>query len=63
MSTAWRVRARLGHRAERTIAMMTAEQYRDSLRDGRRVFCQGTEIDDVTTHPLTRLAVDWVAGG
>jgi 4-hydroxybutyryl-CoA dehydratase / vinylacetyl-CoA-Delta-isomerase len=43
--------------------MMTAEQYRASLRDGRRVFCQGREIEDVTTDPLTRLSVDWVAGG
>ena len=43
--------------------MMTAEQYRASLRDGRRVFCQGAEITDVTTDPLTRLSVDWVAGG
>ena len=43
--------------------MMTGEQYRESLRDGRRMFCQGRAIDDVTTDPLTSLAVDWVADG
>ncbi|MDG2114699.1 MAG: 4-hydroxyphenylacetate 3-hydroxylase N-terminal domain-containing protein, partial [Actinomycetota bacterium] len=43
--------------------MMTGEQYRESLRDGRKMFCQGREIDDVTTDPLTKLAVDWVADG
>ena len=43
--------------------MMTGEQYRQSLRDGRRVFCQGRRIDDVATDPLTRLAADWVADG
>lgn len=43
--------------------MMTGEQYRESLRDGRRVFGNGRRIDDVTTDPLTRLSVDWVAKG
>lgn len=43
--------------------MMTGEQYRESLRDGRKMFCQGRQIDDVTTDPLTKLAVDWVADG
>src|SRR5262245_30299829 len=43
--------------------MMTGEEYRASLRDGRVVYCQGQRIDDVTTHPLTRRAVDWIADG
>lgn len=43
--------------------MMNAEQYRESLRDGRRVFGNGRAITDVTTDPLTKLAVDWVASG
>src|SRR4051794_11376671 len=47
----------------RTEMMMTGEEYRESLRDGRKVFCQGERIDDVTTHPLTRLAVDWIVRG
>lgn len=32
----------------------TGEQYLESLRDGRRVFCDGELIDDVTTNPKTR---------
>ena len=43
--------------------MMTGEQYRESLRDGRRIFGNGRLIADVTTDPLTKLAVDWVATG
>ena len=43
--------------------MMTGEEYRESLRDGRKVYCQGERIDDVTTHPLTKLAVDWIVRG
>jgi 4-hydroxybutyryl-CoA dehydratase / vinylacetyl-CoA-Delta-isomerase len=43
--------------------MMTGEQYRASLRDGRRVYCQGRQVVDVTTDPLTRLSVEWVADG
>ena len=43
--------------------MMTGEQYRASLRDGRKVYCQGRQVVDVTTDPLTRLSVDWVADG
>lgn len=43
--------------------MMTGEEYRESLRDGRVVYCQGQRIDDVTTHAMTRLAVEWIADG
>ncbi len=43
--------------------MLTGEQYRASLRDGRRIFSQGRRVEDVTTDPLTRKAVDWVADG
>jgi len=43
--------------------MMTGTQYRESLRDGRRVYCQGRQVTDVTTDPLTKLSVDWVADG
>ena len=35
----------------------TAEQYRDGLRDGRRVFYQGKPVPDVTAHPELRIAV------
>jgi len=43
--------------------MMTGEQYRESLRDGRQMYCQGRQLEDVTTDPLTKMAVDWVADG
>ena len=43
--------------------MMTGDEYRESLRDGRRIFGHGRQIDDVTTDPHTRLAVDWIADG
>ena len=39
--------------------MRTGAEYRDSLRDGRRVWIMGGGwIDDVTTHPATRPMVD-----
>ena len=43
--------------------MMTGDQYRASLRDGRQVFFGGRRVDDVTTHPLLRQSVDWAAAG
>jgi 4-hydroxybutyryl-CoA dehydratase/vinylacetyl-CoA-Delta-isomerase len=33
------------------------EQYRESLRDGRRVYYRGERVEDVTTHPVMRHAV------
>jgi 4-hydroxybutyryl-CoA dehydratase/vinylacetyl-CoA-Delta-isomerase len=38
--------------------MMNGEQYRASLRDGRRMFIAGARVEDVTTHPSFRAAVD-----
>ena len=39
--------------------MRTGAEYRDSLRDGRKVWVMGEGlIDDVTTHPATRAMVD-----
>ena len=39
--------------------MRTGAEYRESLRDGRRVWVMGEGlIDDVTTHPATRAMVD-----
>ncbi|GAA3516162.1 4-hydroxyphenylacetate 3-hydroxylase N-terminal domain-containing protein [Aeromicrobium panaciterrae] len=42
--------------------MMNADQYRESLRDGRRLFVNGERVEDATTHPLFRAAVDSAAG-
>ena len=36
----------------------TGAQYRDSLRDGRRVWIDGERVADVTTHPAFRPLVD-----
>ena len=39
--------------------MRTGAEYRQALRDGRRVWVMGEGmIDDVTTHPATRAMVD-----
>ena len=32
----------------------TVEQYLDSLQDGRRIYCLGKRVKDVTTHPIIR---------
>lgn len=43
----------------------TVEQYLESLRDGRVLYCLGERVKDVTTHPVLRRvvmagAMDWV---
>ena len=39
--------------------MRTGKEYREALRDGRRVWIMGEgAVDDVTTHPATRAMVD-----
>lgn len=43
--------------------MMTPEQYRESLRDGRVTYLDGRRVLDVTAKPLLRAAIDWVADG
>ena len=41
------------------MTMRGGADYRDALRDGRRVWIMGGGwIDDVTTHPATRAMVD-----
>lgn len=43
------------------MALMTVEEYRNSLRDGRAVYYRGQRVDDVTTHPVIGRAVDHAA--
>src|SRR5450432_4061537 len=39
--------------------MRTGADYREALRDGRKVFVMGEgRVDDVTTHPATRAMVE-----
>lgn len=42
--------------------LRTGEEYKESLRDGRRVWYQGEWVDDVTAHPATARAIDFQAG-
>ncbi len=44
------------------MAMMTGDQYRESLKDGRVTFIEGERCDDPSTHPLLKTAVDVAAG-
>jgi aromatic ring hydroxylase len=41
--------------------LRTAEQYVDSLRDGRAVFFRGQRVPDVTKHPVISVAVQHAA--
>ena len=41
--------------------MLTAEEYRQSIRDGRASYLEGQRVVDPVTHPLLRVSVDWVA--
>jgi len=45
------------------MGIRTVEQYKESLRDGRRVYIRGQKVDDVTTHPIIGVTVDTVAMG
>lgn len=39
------------------MGLRTAQQYIDSIRDGRTVYYRGQKVDDVTTHPTIAKAV------
>lgn len=43
------------------MALLTGEEYRQTLRDGRRVFLSGEEVTDVTKHPAIKPMVDTMA--
>ena len=43
------------------MALRTADEYRESLRDGRREYILGEKVKDVTTHKLLKVAVETVA--
>jgi 4-hydroxybutyryl-CoA dehydratase/vinylacetyl-CoA-Delta-isomerase len=40
---------------------MTAEEYKESVRDDRTVYLRGERVKDVTTNPLLKLCVDTAA--
>ena len=43
------------------MAIKTPQQYIESLKDGRVVYCNGEKIEDVTMHPILNICRDWVA--
>ncbi len=43
------------------MALRTADEYRESLRDGRRVYILGEKVEDVTAHHLLKVTVETVA--
>ena len=46
------------------MTLRSADDYRASLRDDRRVFFRGQPVEDVTTHPLLRRRyVEWLPLG
>lgn len=45
------------------MAMKTKSEYLDSLNDGRRIFADGEEVKDLTTHPQFATALELVGDG
>jgi len=43
------------------MAIKTPQQYIESLKDGRVVYCNGDRVKDVTGHPILKICRDWVA--
>ncbi len=43
------------------MGLMTAMQYKDSLKDGRVVYYEGEKVDDVTSHRALKICVDTAA--
>lgn len=43
------------------MALKTPQEYIESLKDGRVVYCDGARVPDVTTHPVLKICRDWVA--
>src|SRR4051794_20891613 len=41
--------------------LRTADEYRESLRDGRRVFYRGVAVEDVNAHPVFVHAIEHAA--
>src|SRR4030042_1605952 len=42
------------------MAIKTPQQYIESLKDGRVVFCNGEKVKDVTNHPILKICRDWI---
>jgi len=44
------------------MGLRTVEQFKESLKDGRRVYILGERVEDITTHPILKISVDTAAG-
>ncbi|MCX7982813.1 MAG: hypothetical protein N2572_07895 [Syntrophales bacterium] len=45
------------------MGLRTPQQYKDSLKDGRRVYIRGERVDDITQHPILGVTCDTIAAG
>ncbi len=43
------------------MALKTPQEYIDSLKDGRVVYCNGERVPDVANHPILKICRDWMA--
>jgi len=43
------------------MSIKTPQEYIESLKDGRVVYCNGKKVKDVTTDPILKVCRDWVA--
>lgn len=43
------------------MAIRTPEQYLESLKDGRLVYCVGEKVKDVTQHPILKICANWMS--
>jgi len=43
------------------MALKTPQEYIDSIKDGRVVYCNGERVPDVTVHPILKICRDWMA--
>jgi len=44
------------------MAVRLPDEFRESLRDGRRVFIYGELVEDVSTHPILKMSTETAAG-
>ena len=45
------------------MGIRTAEEYKESLRDGRRVYIRGEKVEDITKHPILGITCDSIGAG
>jgi len=43
------------------MGIKSPQEFIESLKDGRVVYCNGERVDDVTEHPVLKVCRDWVA--